>query len=1265
MNPAVPVRAFASAAMTVAMLAVSAGVSAQYAVSQLPPLATGGPPTNLVMMVDDSGSMAWAYVPDSMGSCAGSRAYLSSTYNALAYNPGQVYPAPSIVTSTGTVQLSSSFTAAPVDGFNPSTGTVNLQTAYQPTLSWTPGSATQSFAPHPPPDLKLIGALAPGGSTGGGGGGGTCSLINSAASQPAATTGTGNSGNGLGNGGSGSVAGYFYTYTPTNTAGTAPCTGVTYDDNCYVYTAVTSTTAPIVNGVQVDGLQNFANWYSFYRTRHLMIASAAAISMLDPALSQARVSWRALNTCQDMTAGTTCANGAGTTVDNRLRTYSGQQVINFYTWLSNVPVGNSTPMRSTWHYIGDYFSAPTGASGTAAGYTNTALGSTGLGANGPYGINPNPLSGTAPTGELACVQNYSITLTDGQWNGDSSTAGAYFGTADATATTFPDGVAYTPRVAPNATTGVATDIYGNDPNSDTLSDLAFHYWSTNLRPDLANSSTAVTPYYVAGTASPPTTADYWNPQNDPATWPHLVQMTIGIGMTSTMTATGLPWWGNNYGLQYTQAGYTNLWNGTYAWPSINNGAAQGDVGKAYDLWHAGINSRGVAFSAESPGDLFNALRTSLSRVKATLAAQSAAAVSSVTLSSSTNIYLASFTSTDWHGTLREYSFAGGTVAATPVWSTDAGGANAPVFAAASARAVATSSTGVPGPNNGITMASLATNTAWTSLFATSSAATNTLNWVLGDQTLETAAGGMRPRKVSVLGDIVDSAPVFSFQENFGYSALPEGMGATPNYVSYLAGKGKSAGSIYGAKGMVYVGANDGMMHGFDANSGKEVFAYVPHDIIPSLPALSSTAYAHQFYVDQTAYVGDACIGTPPNSCTWKSILVGTTGAGGQGVFALDVSSPAGMETASGAASKVLWDLDGYSATDTTGDPDLGFPIGRPVIARLNNGDWSAIFGNGYLSSNGCAVLFVVRLRDGQVTKIGTTGSAGSTVCTTGNLNASNGLGPVTLSDPDGNYTTDYVYAGDLLGNVWKFDLTAASSTGWSTAFGTTPLFTASAGGGSCVTQYPAAMTTCQSITSPVVLGPALPGMTGTMVYFGTGRLFAVGDSANTSSQSFYGILDSGAAISGGQGALQQETITTAGNYRTISATTVAAPKKGWYMNLPSAGERVTVKPLLDAGNVWFATVIPSGDSCRGGGTSWLMAVSATTGNVGGTNAFTSGTTSFDGQQSSSGVIEGITMVSDPPNSRDILLPCGTGGCAPISTPNKYAKGRISWHEITK
>ena len=1285
-----PLRIKTGIAAAAAALALLAGnAAAQYAVSQLPTL-TAAPPTNVVVMMDDSGSMGWAFVPDPDGGCTGTRRFNAANFNGLAFNPNIVYQSPIILTPTGATKLTSGgFNAAWIDGFNTTASNsqqVNLATGYQPTASSAPGTTQQTYSPHPAQDLTLIGVSSAGDSVGS-----PCPYV-------------GDTGNGQGGGqgnqfgpatGSNTLipaAAYYYVYDSTQTspaACSAPNTTATSlnaasnDDNCYRYVPVTTSSVPAgakdSDGTPMTGLDNFANWYSFYRTRHLMIASAAALGMADPVLTGARVTWRALNSCTDMVSGKGCAGWDQFNVDNRLRTFTGTHVTDFYRWLTRVPAANPTPTRSTWTYIGDYFSAPSSS--------NSALGSTPLGPNGPYGINPNQPNTDPNGGEVACVQNYNITLTDGQWNRDDNWT--FSGPADNTTVTLPDGNVYSPS------TSEPMAVYSNDPNASTLSDVAFKYWATNLRPDLNGSATAVTPFYqvTTGPGNTPTTTDYWNPQNDPATWPHVVQITIGIGMTATMSNPSLPWWGNNPATQYLldpisatpgaapaallqgrpnpyaapppagqpaytnqNAGYTNLWYGFVPWPVINNGALQNDLGKAYDLWHSAVNSRGLAFSAENAAALVGAIKSSLNRIKVPMSAQSGVSVSSTKLTTTppTVVYEASYVSSDWHGVVGAYPITSGGISTTANWTTlpstqFVAPASRSVISSQAAGTAATASVA-----GGVQVLSTDTNfmASWPS-----GANPSIVDWVRGDQTQEMPKGPYRKRTVTVLGDIIDSGPVFSWHEDYGYAGLaPEGG----SYPAFVASKGNATGNGYSGNGMVYVGANDGMLHGFDAMNGNEIFGYVPHNVIPNLPALSDPAYAHRFYVDQTSTIGDACVGSGPTSCAWKTVLVGTTGPGGQGVFALDITHPESMGAASTAVGYVMWDLDGKGAlstnpTNPNGDPDLGYPIGKPMIARLNNGDWAAIFGNGYLSARGCAVLFIVRLSDGAITKIDTSGLA-----STSNCPVSNGLGPVALVDLDGNLTTDVVYAGDSMGNLWKFDLTSASSGAWKVALGGSPLFTASPGGSACASAVP---NTCQPITSAPVVGPPLPGMTGPTVYFGTGRMFAIGDATTTSTQALYGIVDSGSPITGGPGVLSQQTIKDVGTTRTITGSAVNA--YGWVANLPDVGERVTISPLLANGYVVFATDVPNSNTCTASGTGWIMAIPTTTTALGANTNFFLSSPGVAGVATTNGMPEGMTMVYDPTSKTNKLIVGESGGPQTITTSSLTVTGRISWHELTR
>ncbi len=1285
-------RARLPALAAAAALLAGAPAAAQYAISQVPMLVSQRP-TNLVLTIDDSGSMTSAFVPDSVGNQGASVAFTSSSYNALYYNPAFTYNIPP---NAAGLQASSplpqtKFTAAYLDGFNPGAGTVDLSASYQPTLTYAPGSTRAQAA-----------------------------IPNAAVGSQA----------------------YYYVYTGGTVNGVACATpnptAASQPDGCFTQVVVSS---PPMAG-HIDETQNFANWFSFYRTRHLAVASAAAIAMSSPGLATpaVRVAWQGLTTCDDFTTGScTGWNNAVAPVDNRIKSFVGQHRADFYTWLFEVPAANSTPTRTAWWRVGEYYRSS--------------------GKDSPYGVDPNDNS--TSTAELACVNNFQVTMTDGQWNTDAEgqtnfCGAATCGNVDDTAVTLPDGTSYVPAWTATTAAGAAatapnsTSIYG-DYNTGGLADIAFYYWSNNLRPDLTGSGTAfvpsVPPYYAdQSTTNLATGATgdkywrYWNPRNDPATWPHMVNFAIGVGLTGYFNLPGLIWTKDSFGGQAAGSGYMNLLQGStsacagntgvpYApvcnWPTITpnggngNGNGNGNngngtiAGDVYDMWHATINSRGQAFSAESPLDLVNALNTIISRIESQAKGNSTAASSSPSLTAGADLYVGSYDAGDWHGVLSEYPVGtganAGAVSTVPTWQTTDSAcpvgstsvcippyASRNVFTAASttpaygavAPAPLFGTAVIPGSKLG-----LAFNAGNAAALATAgmgpylgSSPAPLINYLLGDDSNEVANGGtLRTRAVTKLGDIVNSSPVFSWNHDFGYGVLPGSEGTS--YAAFL--NFKTTDSTH--PGMVYVGANDGMLHGFLAANGQEQFAYIPRTVVPNLPVLASTSYSHRFYVDATPYVGDAWIDPAGGSNpAWRSVLVGTTGAGGPGVFALDVTTPGSF----GAAS-VLWDIDANASPYGNGDPDLGYTVGQAVVARLNDGNWYAVFGNGYDSLDGCPVLYLVGLggtNNGAVRKLPAGTSA--TLCT------ANGLGSPTLYDLQGDGASDYAYVGDLQGNLWKFDLTGGTASAWGVAKisaqgAAAPLFVAGSGTNGATRQ-------------PIVSAPNIgPGPNGIMLYFATGRMFAVGDTADTSVQSIYGIQDRGTAIAG-RTTLVAQTVTPDGaGHATVSQNVVdLASVDGWVIDLPGSGERVLQTPLVVGGMVLFATVAPSGAACTGGCSSYTYAVSATSGG-GGMDFLTDPTTGvfYDALQSKVGCIEGLTTIvshstlyiygvgdtpftggtggNTPPVSKltpmflpSMAVPTGSTGTQPgspgqpgCSAPMQCASGtlpgtgRISWHEV--
>jgi type IV pilus assembly protein PilY1 len=431
-----------------------------------------------------------------------------------------------------------------------------------------------------------------------------------------------------------------------------------------------------------------------------------------------------------------------------------------------------------------------------------------------------------------------------------------------------------------------------------------------------------------------------------------------------------------------------------------------------------------------------------------------------------------------------------------------------------------------------------------------------VNYLRGERTGEgSKPGEFRVRK-GVLGDIVNSDPFYvGNKENYGYSALAK-EGST--YAGFLSEK-------IGRAGMLYVGANDGMLHGFDAETGEEKFAYVPNGVYSNLSKLTVPGYVHQYYVDGPPWVGDAYV-----NGDWRSILVGSLGAGGRGVFALDVTDPKTF-----GASNVLWDISPDTLHPDL-SKDLGYVFGPPSIVRLKEGAWVALFGNGYNSNSEMAKLFVVNLQTREVKVI-------STDSTT-----SNGLGPPVPVDTDGDFAADYAYAGDLQGNLWKFDLAGNSSSTWKVAY---KLFTARD-----------SSDRVQPITTRPTVGQAANG--DIMVLFGTGKFIGLSDlkvSGTSPVHSFYGIKDKGAAITDTKriGLQAQTIIQETSTYRLTSKNPVADSKDGWYLDLLGSskeGEMVVSPALLVYGKVVFTTLIPpKGDPCEPKGDSWLMVMDALSG----------------------------------------------------------------------
>ena len=421
-------------------------------------------------------------------------------------------------------------------------------------------------------------------------------------------------------------------------------------------------------------------------------------------------------------------------------------------------------------------------------------------------------------------------------------------------------------------------------------------------------------------------------------------------------------------------------------------------------------------------------------------------------------------------------------------------------------------------------------------FNSSATSSDVVNFLRGDRSLEYPAGTMRLR-FSVLGDIIHSNPE--------YVGAPKGDNIDSSYVSFVNANASRSPRVY-------VGANDGMLHAFDALTGDEVWAYIPSMVMGNLSKLAGRPYSHSYFVDGGLSVKDAFF-----SGTWHSVLIGSLGGGEKGLFALDVTDPdlSSESFSTGPDKKVLWEL--------AGDNDLGYIFGTSTVAKLNDGKWYAITGNGVSSVNGIAMLYVVDLATGAVTKISTgSGSAG----------APNGLSAPALVDTNNDGMADIAFAGDIDGDMWKFDLTGGTPASWNLAY---KLHDGS--GTQSITMAPDIATHPQS---------------GHLVLYGTGRLYTAADITDSSVQALYGIWDTGSApgvTTRLAQLLSSDTTYTSGAYsETVRTFTTSAALDwsvydGWQVDLP-AGERLITEPQLRAGRLKATITNPNGSS------NWLLEV---------------------------------------------------------------------------
>ncbi len=1078
-------------------------------------------PPNIAVTLDDSGSMKRSFVPDICGGngddCAAldNRWAKSANGNPLHYNPSVQYPQGRRADGT---PIATSFAAAWNDGFDTAFGSVNLTNNYRPTAYLNHGDTSvvaHGYIGHYTDDVRCSTSS----------GAGVCQIKNalgswfsgvtacvgaSAATRKAFCQGaqTVTSPAGGGDVVPGSVPAYYYVFDGIRLG----CDGTAGDNDCYRIVLVSNTSGP----GNSDERQNFANWYSFARTRNLSTATAASLAFadLDPSV---RLAWQGLNSCYNTGSNTLvdidCDGWRDNFVNrsNAIRPFAGTHKANFYAWIAQQNTRNSTPLPVGTTRAGEYFRT--------------------TGENSPY---DNDFS-TAASGQYSCRRNYHIMMTDGLWN-----ATVAIGNIDNSTIVLPD-VATEPE--PDITRYTPIPPY-RDTASNTLADVAMRYALIDLAPTLPNK---LLPIYRDRTGT--ATQQYWNPRNDPYTWQHMVNFTIGLGLSNFIPAAGLTWTGNMYG-----GSYPAIAAGLQAWPAASTAAPPANI---TDMWHAAINSRGQFFAADNPAALGAAFREALVAITSDAGSSAALSTNSTSVQPGTTVVYQAKFSRGWTGSLLALPVAANGAVGSQIWDASQ------EIPAWDQRRIYTWDGSQGQRFDGCGRLNGAQRTALdTDIFGLNDGdCDRRLNWLRGDASREQRNGGQyRNRPDTVMGDVINSDPAYVKNINYGYSSLPAG---TPGQATY--GLYRTANMT--REPMVYVGANDGMLHGFIAASGVENFAYVPYGVYANLSKLTAPTYAHKFFVDGGITVSDAYIGG-----SWKTILAAGLNAGGNTVYAIDVTQPGSTDE-----SDVLWEFS---------DVNMGQSYSQPQIGILENGNWVAVFGNGYNSSTGGAYLYVVNLTTGALlAKIPASDIPG---------NEDNGLSTPLLYDSDNDYLIDTIYAGDLLGNMWKFDVSGASGATWNVAFAGAPLFTARS-----------ATNTVQPITAQPKATAHPSG--GSIVMFGTGRYLTYADVSDTAMQTFYGIRDDGVlpVITTDRSQLQVQLIDLQSNAfgRDVRSFTGNSPDwvtdKGWYVDLRdgvlAVGERVISTPIVKEDRVIFVTAVPSSDPCTPGGTSWLMELNFLTG----------------------------------------------------------------------
>jgi type IV pilus assembly protein PilY1 len=848
----------------------------------------------------------------------------------------------------------------------------------------------------------------------------------------------------------------------------------------------------------------------------------------------------------------------------------GDQRQEVFDWLFSLRATGSTPNREALDAAGLYYSRHD--------------------ERGPW-IEPDDrnrdpvwLSSERRADHLTCRRNYTILITDGEWtnNASGSQPLAPLATRNPSAVSLesPDSArsnaltttgparSYPRRTAYQYNPASEPQFSGGGSAGGTLADTALFWWRNDLRPDLDNNLLPPLP----------------DPAKAPnvAYWQHMVPYIVGFGIEASMDT------GTTRNAVISSATYPG--SGTaVTWPAVNTDSlviTDRDIGpvdcrynpatnpagcgRVDDTMRAALAGRGDFLAATDVRRLAESTRAAFEVLNAQPGAQTTVTGRSASLRSGDRLFDARFTTVDWTGAVRSYDavdYFNALEAGTTPASIDSR------FPAPLSRNVATSTCKSGAacrrafPRDATEVGALPA--------AQRAALANDFRmalWLRGDQAQEARSGGTYRNRPAgqIMGSIVNSQPIWSKFRDDGYGPGREpAPGAGLAYRTYVNSNRTSRPA------RIFVGSNGGMFHAFDvsgtpatnANYMSETFAYVPRAAYAGLTAFASPGYSHRYLVDGPIVEGDWW-----NGSQWRTVAIGTTGAGPKGIYAIDVT---------GGGAEVLWDIDVADAATAPAAEnlrDIGHILQPGVIGRAPDGQWYYFVGNGYESLDDKAKLLAINVANGNVRVIDTDAVGDATV---GGTNGLGGITPVY----DGQRNIVNIYGGDRQGRLWKFNLNS-----WTSG----RVFTAENAG------------TPQPISAAPRIVPHPRG--GRMIVFGTGRMHERADINDTSLQTVYAVWEKEPTAASptpvAKSALQRLTLanrssSTGERFREISGTDGiswdAGGDLGWYLDLAvgsSSGERVVAAPVENFGFVNVTTFEPSENNnpCLGDGRSYFYSL---------------------------------------------------------------------------